>query len=114
MSFAEKFRRGAAAASSWVARRRGLYGAVDVTELPDHLDACTVYVVGEGGHRWFAAFLCPCGCGETIQASLVEKSRPHWRLAERWDGAASLHPSVWRTKGCRSHFVLQSGRVRWC
>lgn len=115
MSFvAACVRRAVAAAASWVARLRGLYGVVSVTELPDRLKPRTLYVVGEDGHRWFAAFLCPCGCGETIQASLLEKSRPHWRLTERWDSAASLHPSVWRTKNCRSHFWLRAGRVHWC
>jgi Family of unknown function (DUF6527) len=114
MSVADSIRRGAAMAASWLVRRRGLYGAVSVAELPNSLKPHTIYVVGEARHRWYAAFLCPCGCGETIQASLLEKSRPHWTLTERWDGAASLHPSVWRTKGCRSHFWLRVGRIRWC
>lgn len=114
MSVADAISGRAAAAASWLARRRGLYGAISVVDLPDRLEPRTLYVIGEGGHRWFAAFLCPCGCGETIQTSLLLKSRPCWRLSERWDGAASLHPSVWRTKGCRSHFWLQGGKIRWC
>lgn len=95
-------------------RLRGLYGLELTAEVPDALRPRTLYVVGENGHRWFAAFLCPCGCGAVIQASLLPNSRPHWQLSEHLDGTVSLHPSVWRTKGCRSHFVLKRGRIRWC
>jgi uncharacterized protein DUF6527 len=114
VSLADALRRRAAAAVSWAARWRGLYGAVPVGEMPDRPEPRTVYVVGEGGHRWYAAFLYPCSCGEIIQASLLVRSRPHWQLTERWDGAVSLHPSVWRTMGCRSDFWLRGGRVQWC
>jgi Family of unknown function (DUF6527) len=93
---------------------RGLYGAVDVGELPDALKPRRIYVVGEGGHAWFAAFLCPCGCGSVIYASLVDRSSPHWRLRRHFGGAVTLQPSVRRTKGCRSHFWLRRGRVEWC
>jgi len=125
MSFVAAFFRRVAAAASWVARWRGLYGAVDVTELPDRLEPRILYVVGEDGHRWFAAFFCPCGCGETIQASLLEPrsfapaaaakpSRPRsWKRAARIgvsprDGTAPrpfIHPfgerrAVGVTFGC--------------
>ena len=30
------------------------------------------------------------------------------------DGSVSLMPSVWRQKGCRSHFFLRHGRIDWC
>lgn len=90
-----------------IARWSGRFCAGSVDELPEEMDPQTIYVVGENGHRWFAAFLCPCDCRETIHASLVERSRPHWRLIERWNGTGSLHPSVRRTKGCRSHFWVR-------
>jgi hypothetical protein len=25
-----------------------------------------------------------------------------------------LYPSVWRKGGCRSHFIMRKGRIRWC
>lgn len=83
-------------------------------ELPDSPHAGEVYIVGESGHRWFAALLCPCGCGATLQLSLMPEGRPRWRMEEHRDGSISLHPSVWRTIGCRSHFFLTRGHVRWC
>jgi hypothetical protein len=83
-------------------------------ELPHSLDARTVYVAGENGHFWFVAMLCPCGCGETLQMSLLANVRPRWLLTQHRDGSVSLRPSVWRKVGCRSHFFLVHGRVLWC
>ena len=99
---------------AWHTRLRGLHGMVLVEDVPDVIAPRTLYVVGENGHRWYAVFACPCGCGAPIHASLLARSSPHWTLSEHWDGTVSLHPSVWRTKGCRSHFWLKRGRVRWC
>ncbi len=46
-----------------------------------------------------AGFSCPCGCGATIQPSLLGGS-PSWRrFAEHWSGAVSISPSVWRVFG---------------
>lgn len=87
---------------------------VCVTELPDVLDRYSVYVTGEGEHLWFAALQCPCGCGDTLQVSLHPEGRPRWHLTRHWDGTASLMPSVWRGVGCRSHFFLHRGCVKWC
>ena len=43
------------AITSWVARRRGRHAAVFVEgEEPDDLVTRTVYVVGEGAHRWYS------------------------------------------------------------
>lgn len=102
------------AALTWVARRRGRHAAVSVGEEPDVLASRTVYVVGEDGHQWYAAFDCPCGCGETIKLSLIPGDRPGWKLRQHWDGTASLAPSVWRKVGCKSHFWLRKGKVDWC
>lgn len=106
-------------AAAWRAVRHGRGTAAPlmaafVPELPDLLEAHLVYVAGEGEHLWFAAMLCPCGCGETLHMSLHREGRPNWRLTKHWDGTVSLLPSVWRRVGCRSHFFLRRGRVEWC
>jgi len=81
-----------------------------VEELPDSLDAKSVYLVGEGGYLWFAAMSCPCGCGSVLHMNLLAESRPRWKVTEHATGTVSLAPSVWRTRGCRSHFLaLQEG-----
>ena len=84
--------------------------ADDVPETPM---ARTVYLIGEGPDPWIAGFLCPCGCSEFLQISLLPSGRPRWQASVHWDGTASLHPSVWRQKGCRSHFLLRRGRIEW-
>lgn len=95
-------------------RRPPPYLVERVTELPEGLAARKLYVVGEGEHKWYTAMLCPCGCGATLHMNLLPESRPRWRLSEHRDGTATLHPSVWRTKDCRSHFFLRRGAVDWC
>ncbi|MCF8567897.1 hypothetical protein LLE49_24550 [Alicyclobacillus tolerans] len=83
-------------------------------ELPERLDKHLIYILGEGEYTWSAEMLCPCGCGEVLHMSLHPDGRPRWELTRHPDGTVSLSPSVWRKVGCRSHFFLERGRVRWC
>lgn len=96
----------------WAGRRR--FRSSHVVELPDVLRPCFVYVEGEDGEAWVAAFLCPCGCSEVIQLNLLPEQRPRWALTEHDDATVTLHPSVNRRVGCRSHFFLRAGLVDWC
>ena len=98
---------------SWFVRKPKPRRTVYLEELPDVLDARAVYVLGQGKHRWFAAMACPCGCGATVEVSLLADARPRWRLVEHRDGTVSLEPSVWRQIGCRSHFFLRRGLIQW-
>lgn len=90
------------------------FATVFLEELPEELDVDTVYIAGEGGHQWFAAMLCPCGCGETLYLNLQSDRRPRWSLTCHSDTMISLSPSVWRQVGCKSHFFFRRGHVRWC
>lgn len=83
-------------------------------EVPEWPSAATVYVIGEDGHNWSAAFICPCGCSVLVQLNLLRDERPCWDVTAHSDGTVSLSPSVWRTVGCRSHFILSRGDIRWC
>ena len=88
--------------------------AIDLVEdLPDELAPQRLYLIGEQPHPWSAALLCPCGCGTTIQLSLIKEDRPSWRARRHFSGSVTLRPSVWRTRGCRSHFFLRRGRIVW-
>lgn len=87
---------------------------VHADELPDVLDSAAVYVLGESEYCWFVAMTCPCGCKSILQMSLLADAKPRWRLTEHGDGTVTLHPSVWRTEGCRSHFFLRHGFIKWC
>lgn len=95
-------------------RRPPLFRTTYVEELPDTVAGGQLYIIGEDGFAWCAALLCPCGCGETLQMSLLSEGHPRWNFAENNDGTPTLHPSVWRQVGCRSHFFLRKGSIIWC
>lgn len=104
---------------AWRRLRRRLFGqpklkTAFVEELSDELDGDILYVIGENGHWWFAAVRCPCGCDAILHMNLLPDARPRWKLTLHYDKTATLHPSVWRTKDCRSHFFIRKGRIEWC
>lgn len=75
--------------------------------------ADTLYIVAPHNTPKWAMFRCPCGCGETITLSLQQAHKERWQLEITQAQRGSLHPSVWRTTGCRSHFWLKDGRIFW-
>lgn len=98
----------------WPARPGGPLRAVVVDDVPEGTGPGTVYLVGEAGAPWCAVLGCPCGCGATIQLGMIRGARPRWEAKVHADQSVSLYPSIWRHVGCRSHFVIERGRVRWC
>jgi len=60
-----------------------------------------------------AVFQCPCGCQEVLIVNLDRGAGNAWRYRLR-EGRLTLLPSVWRTSGCESHFILWENRVWWC
>jgi hypothetical protein len=98
----------------WLWRKPRLFHSIRVDEFPDKLKRAKVYLAGEGKNLWAAAMICPCGCGEVIELNLLKQARPCWSAQEHSDGTITLAPSVWRQKGCRSHFLLRQGRIDWC
>jgi hypothetical protein len=85
-----------------------------VESLPPRLEERKLYLIGDDECEWEAAMRCPCGCGATIHLSLAQDSSPSWGVRRYRNGTVSLLPSVWRTVGCRSHFILYKGRILWC
>lgn len=84
-----------------------------VAEFPECLRPSTLYVAGEEPYVWAAAMICPCGCGETIHLNLLDEESPCWSVRVYRGRSVSVRPSVWRTKGCRSHFVIYKGQIEW-
>ncbi|MBX9746203.1 MAG: hypothetical protein K2X34_04830 [Hyphomonadaceae bacterium] len=82
-----------------------------VEDTPDTLERGVVYLIGDP--VWHAAMICPCGCGATIRLSLLADDRPRWRASIAPNGAVTLSPSIWRVKGCKSHFFVRHGRILW-
>jgi hypothetical protein len=102
------------ARSRWIKPKPQLFRSARVEDMPDSLKSLTVYLCGEGENLWAAAMICPCGCGDVIQLNLLKRASPCWSVVEHPDGTVSVMPSVWRKKGCRSHFFIRQGRVEWC
>ena len=98
----------------WLLRQPLPLQTVWVADLPDRLHPMRIYIAGEGDFLWYAAMCCPCGCAAILHMSLMPEGRPRWQLTQHRDGTITLHPSVWRTVECRSHFFLQKGRIQWC
>lgn len=81
--------------------------------FPKKLHEKRLYVLTEDGTPWQASMICPCGCGATLEMNLLPDERPRWSFSIDEKGRASLKPSVWRKVGCRSHFWLRHGEIRW-
>lgn len=60
-----------------------------------------------------ALFDCPCGCGDVVVLNTDPRTGPAWRIRVDSTGA-TLMPSVWRTTGCRSHFIIWRSTIWWC
>lgn len=99
---------------SWFIRQPRAWTTRRIDDIPERPADDVVYLVGEGKFLWFVAFLCPCGCGESVQLNLLPDASPQWSVTEHPDGTVTLSPSVWRTKGCQSHFFVRRGLIVWC
>ena len=93
---------------------RDYYRVVQVSDTPDKLQNKRFYLVGEDDFIWSGVMLCPCGCQETIHLNLLPDGKPKWKHHINNNKAISIHPSIWRTKGCKSHFFLKNGNIKWC
>lgn len=85
-----------------------------VRALPTNPKSRAIYIVIEDGFEENASMRCPCGCGSVLHMNLIPDERPCWRVIRHQNGTTSLFPSVWRKKGCQSHFWFREGRVIWC
>lgn len=82
-------------------------------DIPEKPRRGRVYLIGDEDAPWAAGLVCPCGCGALIQLSLVTEDRPSWRAHTSEFGQVTLHPSIWRVRGCKSHFWIRDGRLIW-
>jgi len=93
---------------------RAAWGMRRVEDAPDSVLPELVYLVGDVAARpWLAVFVCPCGCGEIVSLSLIRGDSPRWRARTHSDRTVTISPSIWRTRGCRSHFFIRRGKVVW-
>lgn len=83
-------------------------------QLPGALPSKTLVVLMDDGEPWSAGMMCPCGCGRTLEVMLLPGVKPRWDVSIDAQLRPTLNPSVWVADGCRSHFWLTDGQVRWC
>jgi hypothetical protein len=87
---------------------------VEGDSLPKKLPRRNLVLARDDGDDWSVGMRCPCGCGSTIELMVLPEAKPRWSVRVDDDGRASLHPSVWKQTGCRSHFWVKNGRIHWC
>ncbi len=79
---------------------------------PDVVDNYKTYLMGSNYKYWLVSLKCPCGCNEEIHLNLIKSSYPYWDVVIE-SNSLTIKPSVWRTKGCKSHFFIEKGVIKW-
>jgi len=88
--------------------------SVKYTEDPiDHPKGKVLYVIGTVDEPWQVEMRCPCGCNEKIVLPVNYETSPRWSITVSKESIPTLHPSIWRSKGCKSHFFLRQGKIEW-
>ncbi|WP_291384342.1 DUF6527 family protein [Devosia sp.] len=87
---------------------------VDCDVLPPVLPRRNLVLTRDDGEDWSVGMRCPCGCGETIELMVIPEAKPRWSISADHFQRPTLHPSVFRKSGCRSHFWVKRGRIIWC
>lgn len=72
-----------------------------------------LYIIGTIDEPWQVEMLCPCGCKEKIVLPVNYETSPRWTLKLNGNNLPTLNPSIWRSKGCKSHFLLKGGKIKW-
>ena len=82
--------------------------------FPDDIQPNTIWITGNKDQLWIAYMKCPCGCGNIIELNLIVDQSPCWKIFWHLYGTLTISPSIWRTKGCKSHFImtLESSNTR--
>lgn len=84
-----------------------------VNDLQDTYEYGKLYLIGHRNRFWKCAFHCPCGCGELLELLLLKEVSPHWSIEFSDESHVNIYPSIWKSKGCKSHFFIRSNRIIW-
>ena len=74
-----------------------------------------VYPLGGTEDAWAAVFLCPCGCKARVHLVLCPTDEgDSWGCNEiRVGEPVTFTPSINGKYGCKSHFFLKEGEIRF-
>lgn len=87
---------------------------IEGDSLPQAMPRRDLVLLRDDGDDWSVGMRCPCGCGATIEMMVIPEAKPRWSITTDSKGRPTLHPSVWRNAGCKSHFWVRDGRIVWC
>lgn len=82
------------------------------TEDPDIISNGKLFIIGDYGFQWRAIMKCPCGCGDTIYLNIDGQTSPSWKIYGK-KKIPSIWPSINRRKGCKAHFFVKNGKIKW-
>jgi hypothetical protein len=99
----------------WARRQPGpRFHAEFVPELPAQPQPWIVYLGCDSDRIvWGGVLQCPCGCRENIHVNFVRGHDAVWTYHVSRDGTVTLSPSVWKNRGCGSHFFVREGVLLW-
>lgn len=86
---------------------------VEGDSLPGNLPPRDLVLLSDDGEAWSVAMNCPCGCGQRVELPLIREAKPRWSLTVDGKRRPTLYPSVWLREGCRSHYFIRDGKVKW-
>ena len=64
---------------------------MSVGDIPERFEAKAIYVVGDKCHKWIAAFICLCGCG---QLNLLKDGDVSWSTTIHKDSSITIRPPI--------------------
>ena len=84
-----------------------------VNDDPKTVNNRDIYIIKDGDVPDTILLKCPCGCDATIQLNLLPDAKPKWNYTIGNKKEISIFPSIWRNKGCKSHFFIKKSKVVW-
>lgn len=87
---------------------------IEGDQLPRDMPRRDLVLLREDDEAWSVSMRCPCGCKDVIELPVLKSVKPRWSANVDLRGRPTLAPSVWRKTGCKSHFWVREGRVKWC
>ena len=86
---------------------------LNAEDVPTSISDNTIFIIQDGNEPELLAFKCPCGCNENILLNLLKDAKPQWRFRINHNDMINIYPSIWRKRGCKSHFFIKNGIVEW-
>lgn len=81
-----------------------------MSDLPSTLGTA-LFVVGPRERPKWLVLMCPCGCGQRLDANLSPRRYPHWTISIR-RGKLTAYPSLAvESRECGCHFWLRDSNV---